>query len=137
MRTNVISWVLMVGMVVMAVIHMRGEPWPPMRVAGAGVCLVALVLLSVARYQLGASFSVSAQARQLVTTGLYSRIRNPIYVIAEFFLAGVALFLMSWWPLVMMAVLIPVQVMRARKEAAVLEGAFGEEYVKYRRATWF
>jgi protein-S-isoprenylcysteine O-methyltransferase Ste14 len=30
-----------------------------------------------------------------------------------------------------------VQLVRARKEEAVLEAAFGEEYVRYKAGTWF
>ena len=63
--------------------------------------------------------------------------RNPIYVFAELFLAGLALYLQSWWPLVAMLAVIPIQVVRAQKEAAVLEAAFGEEYRSYRMSTWF
>jgi protein-S-isoprenylcysteine O-methyltransferase Ste14 len=33
--------------------------------------------------------------------------------------------------------LIPVQMMRARSEAKVLEEKFGEEYRRYRAGTWF
>jgi protein-S-isoprenylcysteine O-methyltransferase Ste14 len=34
-------------------------------------------------------------------------------------------------------VIAPVQVWRARKEAAVLEAKFGDEYRAYRASTWF
>jgi protein-S-isoprenylcysteine O-methyltransferase Ste14 len=34
-------------------------------------------------------------------------------------------------------VLIPMQIVRARKEARVLEEKFGEEYRAYRARTWF
>jgi protein-S-isoprenylcysteine O-methyltransferase Ste14 len=101
------------------------------------LCLTAFGLVSLARYQLGRAFSVSAQARTLVTTGLYARLRNPIYVFAEIFIAGLALFLRSWWPVALLVAAIPVQVMRSRKEAAVLEAAFGDEYRSYRSRTWF
>ena len=99
--------------------------------------LIALMLITVARWQLGRSFSVRPEARQLVTTGLYSKIRNPIYVFAELIFAGAAIFLLSWWPVVIMLALIPLQVRRARSEAAVLQAAFGETYLAYRRHTWF
>lgn len=137
MRTNLVTWVLVMVALVYAIWQFRHGPWIPSRIAGAVIVLIALALISMARFQLGHSFSVTAQARQLVTTGIYSRIRNPIYVFAEFLFVGAALFLWSWWPLVLMLVLIPVQVMRARSEAAVLQAAFGEEYVRYRQGTWF
>ena len=38
------------------------------------------VLWVVARRQLGAAFSVRPQARRLVATGLYAKLRHPIYV---------------------------------------------------------
>lgn len=41
-----------------------------------------------------------------------------------------------WWLLILL-VLAPMQMVRARKEARVLEEKFGEEYREYRRRTWF
>ncbi|HTW58805.1 MAG TPA: hypothetical protein VMD99_11790 [Terriglobales bacterium] len=40
------------------------------------------------------------------------------------------------WLLIFVAI-IPLQMQRAKKEAAVLEAEFGEEYRKYRAGTWF
>ena len=34
-------------------------------------------------------------------------------------------------------VMIPIQVLRARKEEKVLGEAFGEEYARYKAGTWF
>ena len=51
-----------------------------MRIAGAILAATGYILFVVARLQLGKSFSVSPQAKELFTHGLYSRIRNPIYV---------------------------------------------------------
>ena len=39
--------------------------------------------------------------------------------------------------LVIWAVLVPVQVVRSRKEERVLAEAFGAEYAAYRASTWF
>jgi hypothetical protein len=61
-------------------------PWTAMRLAGLLLMTPALILLTVSRIQLGNSFSVSPQATQLVTRGIYSRIRNPIYVFGTLFL---------------------------------------------------
>jgi protein-S-isoprenylcysteine O-methyltransferase Ste14 len=58
-----------------------------------GLCLMVLgfILWTVARFQLGHSLTVSAQAKRPVTRGLYSRIHNPIYVFASCVLAGLML----------------------------------------------
>jgi protein-S-isoprenylcysteine O-methyltransferase Ste14 len=34
-------------------------------------------------------------------------------------------------------IIIPLQIFRARREAAVLEAKFGDEYREYRKRTWF
>ena len=91
----------------------------------------------LARYTLGRSFSVVPKATELVTSGIYSRIRNPIYVSGMILLVGIVLIL--WRPelLIVLLVLIPVQIIRARREAAVLEAKFGDAYREYRQRTWF
>ncbi len=127
----------MIAGVVWACLHASSVAWDGVRIAGVAIAAVALVLVVIARIQLGAAFSVQAKATKLVTTGLYSRIRNPIYVFAEFFLVGAAMVTGQWKILWFPVVAIPIQIMRARKEAQVLAEAFGEEYARYRAQTWF
>jgi protein-S-isoprenylcysteine O-methyltransferase Ste14 len=105
-----------------------GSAWPPMRIFGACLLPGVLFWVAVARVQLGSSFSVTPQARRLVTRGLYSRFRNPIYVATPFLFIGFALVIAKWWPLLLLVVVIPVQIVRARREADVLRAAFGAEY---------
>lgn len=107
------------------------------RALGLAVAILAFVLWATARLQLGESFSVQPRARALVTRGIYSRIRNPIYVFGMLWIAGLILTLgRPWWLLILLA-LLPMQMARARKEALVLEEKFGEDYRAYRRRTWF
>jgi protein-S-isoprenylcysteine O-methyltransferase Ste14 len=103
------------------------------------LCLsvVCAVLWVVARLELGRSFSVGAQAHELVTTGVYRRIRNPIYVFGTAAFLLVLLGLQGFPALVIWAVLVPVQVVRSRNEERVLAQAFGAEYAAYRASTWF
>lgn len=111
--------------------------WGPVQILGAALMSIGFVFWTIARFQLGAAFAVSAQAKQLVIRGLYSRIRNPIYVFGSFFVAGAILvFGRPIW-LAIFLVLVPLQIWRARKENKVLESAFGEEYRAYRANTWF
>jgi protein-S-isoprenylcysteine O-methyltransferase Ste14 len=103
-----------------------------------GVCLMIAGFPPwlLAHIQLGESFAVSAQARTLVTHGLYSKIRNPIYVFGSVGLAGAFLFVGRPALLLVFVVLIPLQVVRTRSEARVLEEKFGDQYRDYRRRTW-
>ncbi len=111
--------------------------WTPWRIIGLAIVELSIVLLTMARVTLGNSFSVTPQARKLVTTGIYSRIRNPIYVFSGIAIIGVALYFDKPLFLLLLVVLIPLQFMRARAEARVLEDRFGEEYRAYKARTWF
>jgi protein-S-isoprenylcysteine O-methyltransferase Ste14 len=137
MKLNVITLVVIVAFVVWLVLHAGSVEWTAVKVVGAVIAGVSVALLVVARLQLGASFSVSAQARKLVTTGLYAKIRNPIYVFAGLFLVGLVMVTGRWALLALLGILVPMQIVRARKEEQVLAEAFGKEYVRYKAGTWF
>jgi len=111
--------------------------WTALPVTGLCLLIVGFILWTVARFQLGASFTVKAEARKLVTRGLYSKIRNPIYVFGSMVMAGWILVLGKPMWLLIFLLVIPLQIWRTGKESAVLEAAFGEEYRKYRAGTWF
>jgi protein-S-isoprenylcysteine O-methyltransferase Ste14 len=112
-------------------------PWNATRYVGTVLVVVGLSFIGVARYQLGRSFSIKPEAHALVITGLYSKIRNPIYVFGMVMITGLILILgrpEGWFVL---AAVIVAQTLRARREARVLEAAFGDAYREYRRKTWF
>src|SRR5271154_7134333 len=71
-------------------------PHGPLRWIGLLIGSIGLTGVILARYTLGRSFSVTAKATALVTTGIYSRIRNPIYVSGLFFIGGGVL--LFWGP---------------------------------------
>ena len=83
------------------------------------------------------AFSARAKASKLVTTGLYSRVRNPIYVFGALTIAGVIIWTNRPWLLLVFAVLVPLQVYRSRKESLVLKEKFGAAYLEYKQKTWF
>jgi protein-S-isoprenylcysteine O-methyltransferase Ste14 len=111
--------------------------WDGQRIVGFVLVVIGLALLSLARFQLGRSFSVTAQAKNLVTHGLYSKIRNPVYLFGGLAMAGFFLILQKPALWILFAVLVAMQIMRARKESQVLEAKFGDEYRAYRAQTWF
>lgn len=107
------------------------------RLIGLLFGLIGLAGVILSRYTLGRSFSVAPKATALVTSGIYTRIRNPIYVSGAIFLLGLVLIVwMPYLPIVLL-VLVLMQIIRARREAAVLEAKFGDAYREYRKGTWF
>jgi protein-S-isoprenylcysteine O-methyltransferase Ste14 len=112
-------------------------PWTPLRTIGLFLLLAATVALTIARLQLGNSFSVSPQAKKLVTHGIYSRIRNPIYVFGTLVFAGLVLFIGQPYLFLLLIPVLILQFTRARAESRVLEAHFGEDYRHYKASTWF
>jgi len=112
--------------------------WDLPRAIGCPLAVIFLALLALARIQLDTNFSVTPQARELVTTGVYSKIRNPVYVFSTIAIAGFLLYMHFFLGLlIFLAVVIPLQWLRARAEARVLEAKFGDQYRAYRAQTWF
>ena len=119
------------------VLHFWHLPWTAARIVGLAVLGIGLILLTIARIQLGNSFSMSPEATQLVTRGLYAKIRNPIYFFGFFVIAGLFLYIEQPYFLLLLAPVIAMQISRGRAEARVLEEKFGDEYRAYRAQTWF
>jgi protein-S-isoprenylcysteine O-methyltransferase Ste14 len=129
---------LMVGLYALYYVFVLGPgPRDALRWFGLALCLIGLGGVVLARYTLGRSFSVRAKATELVTTGIYSRIRNPIYVSSAIFTLGLIVIIRRPILAVILLILIPLQTIRARREAQVLEAKFGDAYRQYRARTWF
>jgi protein-S-isoprenylcysteine O-methyltransferase Ste14 len=137
MRANVTSMVLIAGAILVFLWRALQFPPTPMRVTGLAIFIPAFVLFMVARVQLGSAFSVQARASELVTKGIYARVRNPIYVFGGLMIAGAIVWTERPVFLLIFAVLIPLQIFRVRREEQVLEAKFGTAYIEYKQKTWF
>ena len=137
MKTNYLSLALVAIAVPIVVTILWGPTWTVARIIGLAVTIPSFLLFALARIQLGKAFSVQAKASTLVTSGLYSRIRNPIYVFGGLMIAGLILLANKPWLLLGLGILILLQIYRSRKEARVLGEKFGDSYLVYRRQTWF
>jgi protein-S-isoprenylcysteine O-methyltransferase Ste14 len=83
---------------------------------------------------LGRSFSITAQARRLVTTGPYALVRHPLYVAEEITTIGVVILHFSWLAVGIAALHWLSQLRRMRNEERILAATF-PEYVDYAKQT--
>ena len=134
---RVFAFLIVLGVIAYILWNHPPNPWTWTQTLGVCLMVTGFSLWMVAHVQLGNSFTARAEARSLVTHGLYSKIRNPIYLFGAAAIAGVFLFLGRPSLLLIFLVLVPLQLFRMGKETKVLEAKFGDEYRNYRRTTWF
>lgn len=115
-------------------------PWRIVALAAG----LALMVVGAAFNVLGRLYLASNWANQikiyeghwLVTTGPFAIVRHPLYASLIWMLVGGALVYANLAGLLLsVAVFVPMMYGRAKKEEALLTGAFGERYATYRRTT--
>ena len=101
----------------------------------AGVMSVLLTLAGsafavVVLTQLRESFSIMAEARQLITAGMYRLVRHPLYLAEEIAAIGVVMQFFSPWTALILAVQFGFQLRRIHNEEVILAAVF-PEYLAY------
>ena len=137
MKLNWIDIIVYLGYLAFFGLAVVAGPHSTLSYIALCLSLACAALWFVARWQLGNAFSVTPQASQLVTRGLYSKIRHPIYMFGTLAFLFVVLALLGWPGLIIWGIVILIQVIRARREERVLAETFGAEYTVYRSKTWF
>jgi len=107
---------------------------------GAGLFAVSLWLFHRTHKDLGRNWSVTLEIREqhaLVTSGVYSHVRHPMYTAFWLWALAQALLLPNWIAgpagLVGFGTLF---FLRLGREEAMMTEAFGEEYRRYASRTW-
>ena len=95
----------------------------------AGNALAVFVLV-----RLRGSFSIMAEARQLVTSGAYRYVRHPLYFAEEIATIGSVMQFLSAWTTMLLVAQIAFQLRRIANEETLLTDVF-PEYAKYRQKT--
>jgi protein-S-isoprenylcysteine O-methyltransferase Ste14 len=111
----------------------REAPWTPIRLVGLALVLFSLTLLTIARIQYEKKLT---DHQGFVSTGIYRRIRHPMYIFSFLAFAGLMLFLDRLWGVLAMMPFGPVLQHLAKREEKELETRYGEDYLRYRRQTW-
>jgi len=105
-----------------------------MRIVAVALVLIGSLLSSYVLLWLGQSFSIYAQARQLVTAGPYAIVRHPLYVCEQIAMIGIVLLFFSPWAIAIATAQWMFQLRRMTNEERVLKATF-PEYATYAAKT--
>jgi len=103
---------------------------------GILVITVGLLIWYLGLRALGQHFHIFPEPKSLVTHGIYSKIRNPIYIGSFLAFAGLSIFTMSIIVIVLTLIQIPLQLTRISAEEKRLIKKYGEKYLTYKAQTW-
>jgi protein-S-isoprenylcysteine O-methyltransferase Ste14 len=105
--------------------------------AGIILLLIGVAIVAVTRRQFtaaGQPTDPGIPTTQLITTGMFSWSRNPLYLAAVVFFVGLGALLNSLWLLILLVpAMIAVHFILIVPEEQYLEGQFGEPYRRYTR----
>ena len=104
---------------------------------GIGLITLGLLVWWLGIFFLGTAWAIKARAKKLVTHGIYSKIRNPIYVGLTLSLIGWAVYIPCPIWAIASVIAIIIFIVRARKEEKVLLEKFGKKYLDYKKQSWF
>lgn len=114
-------------------------PWlyqPPVLITGVGLLLVSFAMASYLQAYLHVDWRSGIDQEHppaLVTSGPFSRSRNPTFIAIMLGQAGFFLALPSLFSLLCLIVGVVVVLRQAKAEEAALEKLYGEEYRRYRQ----
>jgi protein-S-isoprenylcysteine O-methyltransferase Ste14 len=119
-------------------VHMALLHTPTIKILSEAIAVSGLVIFILAFFSFGDSWRIGIDrktAGQLVTGGIFSVSRNPIYV--AFDLLFIAVFLMNgtWFFLIFALLAIFAVHSQTLREEKFLAQRYGEEYERYRRKT--
>ena len=136
-QNYILSFITIIVISLVGMVVVERNEYDLETISGIVLIIPSLICIITARFQLGGSFAITPQAKELVTHGLYSKIRNPIYVFGQILILGIILCVRIHLYLVPWALLLVMQIFRAKKEGQVLEEKFGDVYSEYKKKTWF
>ncbi len=106
---------------------------------GLVLCGLGITMISWSRFTLGRMYTAEVtiqKSHQLITTGLYRYIRNPIYLGVIAHALGLSFLFRSWIGLVAMIPIVAFFLVRIKDEEGVLQKEFGSEWEAYCKRSW-
>ena len=133
-------WGLTHAFIILTCIIISDQFLPPFQeynLISSIVFVAGILIFSVGWKDLG-ELRFVIEPGQLRTSGIYAIIRHPIYLGLKLMFFGIALLSRSIIGLILIIlILIPLHVVRTRKEEAALIRKYGDQYREYRERTIF
>lgn len=135
---------LLWGYCLLYVVYPRVLSWsffevpPALRWAGTALAIALVPLVVSAQRSLGRNVSptvITHEDHELVTSGPYRWVRNPLYTAGGSLFMSLGLVSASWFLIAVAALAFSLIRLRLPKEEAELEARFGQEYRDYARRT--
>ena len=100
------------------------------------IIFFGIIIWIIGKATLGEYFTTSVHPKGLVTKGIYSKFKHPMYYSGMIIYLGVALLLKSWVGLgLTIAIIIPMLFYFAKKEEGLLYERYREKYSAYKEKT--
>lgn len=107
-------------------------------VIGFMLMIIGMAFNFIVRASLGKNWiplSKTTENQELVTEGIYSKVRHPFYLSLAFLFSGMAVIPWNLYGLLFFILVLIALRIRIRKEESELIAKFGKEYEKYKRET--
>ncbi len=98
--------------------------------------VIAFLFWALAQHELGDALTLLPRGKRLITSGIYKKVRHPIYIASMGVFVCLSLYTMNALILVITFALIILQTFRAAFEEKVLLKTFGNLYMEYKKNTW-
>lgn len=106
-------------------------------IIGTGIIILGVVVNIIGRYKLGTNWGDHVRIYKehtLVTTGVYSIVRHPLYASIIWMFYGASLAYNNWLAAVLTTIIfVPFMYYRASQEEKLLAETFGAEYDEYKK----
>ncbi len=98
-------------------------------IAGGVLFIVGAILGVTARHELAECFSGTPKAKRIVHSGIYAKIRHPIYIGGLLICVSLCLLYRNLIFYSVLLIIFVIQSIRARAEEKLLLKTFGQEYI--------
>jgi protein-S-isoprenylcysteine O-methyltransferase Ste14 len=98
---------------------------------------VAFYMWGFAQYVIGDALNLMPHANKFVSSGVYKKIRHPIYVASTLIFICWTFYTNNIWIFLWTTCVLTLQITRAFFEEKAMYKKFGDAYTKYKKQTWF